>query len=491
MKLEVKTLDIRAGKPVIILNEEQAKKESIFLGDRVRAKSDHREIRAVVDLSKDIPGDKAIFFDETKKELKVEEDDSVEIETAMKPDSVEQIVKKINGEKLEREDIYSIVRDTVDFKLTETELMAYNVAIKMSDFSFEEAKHMTEAMVDTGERINIENALDKHCIGGVPGNRTTPLIVPIIAAEGHKIPKTSSRAISSPAGTADTMEVLTDVEHTAEDIKELVEKTNGCMVWGGSLDLAPADDEFIRARGSLDLDPLEQVLSSVLAKKKSVGAETVLIDIPMGEGAKVSHKEEAKKLSKYFKRLGRELGMNVVTIISEGSRPIGQGIGPALEARDVLQILESRGQKGPEDLRDKALEMANILLDEASSGKIAEEILESGDAYTKFKEIIEAQGGGITKSENVPLAEKSYTVEANKRGRVEDISNEAVGKIAELAGCPKEKKSGIYLHKRMDDPVEKGQKLITVYSENKERLEAAADAARERPVYTLKSLMSK
>ena len=491
MKAKVKTLDIRAGKPVVILNNRDAAERSIFLGDRICIKYRDLEGMAIVDTSKEVPKGNIVLFEETREELGVEEDENVEVESTIKPDSIDYIKKKVQGEELTYDETYSIVEDAVEFRLTDSELMAYTVAIDMSDFSLKEAKDLTRAMVETGEEIDVENALDKHCIGGVPGNRTTPIIVSIIAAAGYKIPKTSSRAITSPAGTADTMEVITDVKHSLEEIEDIVEKTNGCFSWGGALNLAPADDEFIRVRDSLNLDPLEQLLSSVLAKKKAVGADTVLIDIPMGDGTKVRDQKEASKLSRYFEELGKELGMDVFTLISDGSTPIGQGIGPALEARDVLEVLKSCGEKGPEDLRDKSVKMADLLLDEVSSDAEAEEILRSGDAYRKFKEIVEAQGGGTTDPENVELAGNKYTVKADKRGRIEDVKNEAVSKIAKAAGCSREKKSGLYLHKKKGDPVEEGDELITIYSEDPKRLDKAVELAEQGKVYRLKTLLSK
>ncbi len=491
MEAKVKTLDIRAGKPVVILNHRDAAENSIFLGDRICINHRGTKGMAIVDTSKEVPRNHVVLFDETKENLCVKEGETVVVESTIKPDSIEHIKKKIDGDSLNYDETLSIVKDAVDFRLTDSELMAYTVAIEMSEFSLEEAKDLTKAMVETGEQIDVENAVDKHCIGGVPGNRTTPLIVSIIAAAGYKMPKTSSRAITSPAGTADTMEVITDVEHDLEDIKKIVEKTNGCFSWGGSLNLAPADDEFIRVRDSLNLDPLEQLLSSVLAKKKAVGAETVLIDIPMGDGTKVDGDKEATELSKYFEQLGQELDMDVFTLISDGSSPIGKGVGPAPEARDVLKILKSNGKEGPEDLKDKSIKMADLILERVNSKMSAENILTSGDAYEKFKEIVKEQGGGIVDPEDVELAKNRETIVAEEGGRVDDICNKYVNKIAKVAGCSKEKKSGLYLHKKKDDPVEKGDNLITIYSESPKRLERAVSIAKQDKVYTFKSLLSK
>jgi len=491
MEAKVKTVDVSAGKPVIILNKEEAAKGSIFLGDRVCIEYKGSNEAAIVDLSDGVPFGNIFLFDETRKDLGVEEGEVVNIEPIIKPDSVDYIRKRVKRGELKEGETFSIVKDAVDFRLTDSELMAYTVALEMTDFSIKEAEDITRAMVETGETIDVENAFDKHCIGGVPGNRTTPIVVSIVAAAGYKIPKTSSRAITSPAGTADTMEVITDIKHSIDEIEDIVEKTNGCFAWGGSLNLAPADDEFIRVRESLDLDPLEQLLSSVLAKKKAVGAETVLIDIPMGKEAKVQDQEEAKKFSKHFKELGRKLDMDVLTIISEGSQPIGKGIGPALEAKDILKILESGGKEGPGDLKEKSVKMADILLEEGNGDRTAKEILESGDAYEKFKEIVDAQGCHAKSSKEIELANHSYTVKSEKSGRVESVSNEAVKNIAKATGCPKQKKAGIYLHKKKGDPVEEDGELMTIYSETEKMLHRAVELSEKHKVYSLKSLLSK
>lgn len=490
LEVEVRILDIETGKPIVILNEKDASRRSIFLGDRIKISADGREIVAIVDLSKKVPEGEMVLFQEAGEKLSVEGGATVRVELAVKPDSINYIKKRIRGEPLNKDEVKSLIRDTVNFLVTDPELMAYTVALKMSEFSFEETQYLAEAMVETGERIDIENALDKHCIGGVPGNRTTPIIVSIVAAAGYRIPKTSSRAISSPAGTADTMEVLCNVEHSASELKDIVNRTKGCIVWGGGVNLAPADDEFIRVREALSLDPMEQVLSSVLAKKKSVGSDTVLIDIPIGEEAKVQSKEEANKLSKYFKKLGRKLGMSVVTLISGGSQPVGNGLGPALETRDMLKILESQGEKGPEDLKEKAVKMSNILLDEAGSKRNAEEVLEEGKAYEKFKEIVKAQEGEVPSWEDVKLGDQKKTITSEKRGRVGKIHSSVVSKIARAAGCPKEKKSGIYLHKKVGDPVEEGDDLFTIYSENEKRLNKAVRKAEENKLYEFESFLS-
>lgn len=489
MRLEVQHLDVKTGKPIVILSEKDAKKKSVFLGDRVKISDGGGDVIAVVDLSSKLKEGRIVLFEETKEELEVEDGDTVELEVTVKPDSIDHIEKKISGKDLKKEEVDGLIGDTVSHRLTDPELMAFIVAMQMSSFSFQEAKYLTRAMIETGQNIDFRKALNKHCIGGVPGNRTTPIIVPILAAAGCTIPKTSSRAITSPAGTADVMEVLCNVDFPSDEIVEIVEETNGCMVWGGALDLVPADDDFIRVRESLSLDPLESVISSVLAKKRSVGSDYVLIDIPLGKEAKVKDRIKANDLSKYFKKLGRELGMEVYTIISDGSQPIGNGIGPALEARDVLRILESRGEEGPDDLKEKSVKLADILLEKAGSNESAVQILESGKAYEKIVEIIKAQGGKTTEPDEIKPGEYSETVTADRGGRVGEISNHLISAITRTADSPQCKGSGLYLHKKVDDSVEEGDELFTVYSENEKRLERAVEIANKNNPYEIKPFL--
>ena len=217
---------------------------------------------------------------------------------------------------------------------------------------------LTKAMASHGDILKLDKypVIDKHSIGGIPGNRTTMVLVPIIAAAGLTIPKTSSRSITSPAGTSDAMEVLAKVAFPIKKMKQIIEKTNGCIVWGGSLNLAPADDKIINVERTLEIYAESQLLASIMAKKYSVSSTHILIDIPIGEGTKVRTKAEALKLKKNFKEIGKKLRKHVKVIITDGSQPIGNGIGPALEARDVLWLLK-RDKRRPIDLEKKCVMM--------------------------------------------------------------------------------------------------------------------------------------
>ncbi|MCS7365888.1 MAG: thymidine phosphorylase, partial [archaeon GB-1867-035] len=298
------------------------------------------------------------------------------------------------------------------------------------------------------------------------------VLVPIVAAADYTIPKTSSRAITSPAGTADRMEVLCPVNLSLEEIEKVVNKVNACIVWGGALDLAPADDLFIQVEYPLAIDPL--LLPSIISKKKAMEADYVVIDIPTGRGAKIKTIGEAHELAKEFIELGRRLDMNIQCAITFGEQPLGYAIGPALEAREALLTLMG---KGPKDLEEKAINLAGILFEmvgESNGKKKAREILRKGLAERKLREIIEAQGGNPKiKIEDIPIGREKAIITAAKEGRIVWINNRDIAHLARTAGAPKDKGAGILLNVKLGDYVKKGDKLFTIYAERLTKLEEA------------------
>lgn len=287
------------------------------------------------------------------------------------------------------------------------------------------------------------------------------------------MPKTSSRAITSPAGTADTMEALTNVVIDAPKLKRIVNKIGGFITWGGGVDLAAADDKMIRARHPLSLDPQGMLLASIMAKKFSVSANRVLIDIPIGPQVKVKNKKDAKILKKRFLKLGKILGMKVKVIFSNGDEPVGHGIGPNLEAIDVMKVLQN-DPTAPKELREKSLKMAGMLLEMCGKAGIlggkraAEKILKSGKAYEQMLRIIEAQG---KKRNTLRPGEFSKIVRAGKDGKVVGINNSLVSHVARTAGAPRDMAAGMYLHKKLKDTVKKGEPIYTIYADSEQRLD--------------------
>jgi AMP phosphorylase len=484
MKLKVKDMDIETGGvKVVLLHKHDAALLDLHTLDRIKIKKGNKIQTVVLDIaasSKPIKPGQIGCFDEVVKSLKLKKNETVKIMPAKKPLSIEFIKKKLDGLKLNKNEIDQIVWDIVHNKLNEIELTYFVSACYARELDINETTLLTKAMKSHGDILKLKRypIMDKHCVGGVAGNRTTPIIVSIIAASGLTMPKTSSRSITSPAGTADTMEVLTNISLSLKDMEKVVKKTNGCLIWGGALNLAPADDKIIQVEKPLRIDAKSQLLASVMAKKASVSATHLLIDIPEGKEAKIPSKRRAKILKKDFENLSRRLGINANVIITDGSEPIGNGIGPSLEARDILYVLKN-DHKSPIDLKNKSLRLAGLMLElggkvkKGNGLKIAKEILESGKAYKKFIEIIKAQGGKEIKPEKIKLAALKHNIRAKRSGKIQTISNRAISKIARIAGAPKDKGAGIYLHKHVNNKVKKGEILFTVYSRSKEKLEYA------------------
>ncbi|BAZ94992.1 putative thymidine phosphorylase [Thiohalobacter sp. COW1] len=405
------------------------------------------------------------------------------------PRSMEAVRRKMNGEILGEADFTAIARDINDHLYSKTELAAFLVASGQTGLDRDEILYLTRAMFETGERLNWEEPLvaDKHCIGGIPGNRTSMLVVPIIAAHGMLIPKTSSRAITSPSGTADTMEVLANVELSPEALYHLGHQHRGCLAWGGTAHLAPVDDILISVERPLGLDSQGLMVASILSKKLAAGSTHLLIDIPVGPTAKVRHMRQALALRKLFEFVGDHLGIHLEVVITDGRQPVGRGIGPVLEVRDVLQVLEN-DPDAPADLRQKSLHLAGRILEfdpDVRGGfgyAIARDILESGRALEKLQAIIAAQGAREADLEPGPL---NFEIKAREDGIVTAIDNYRLGRIARLAGAPMGKGAGVDLLVKVGDRVRAGEPLYRVHAEVKADFEFARQLCERDSGYSL------
>lgn len=485
-KLKTKIINIESGGILIaVLNQHDATAIGVTALERIKLTKGVKSVVAVVDLAEKYsliqPGEIGLFYD-LAGELDILEGEEVHVELNKSPSSVLEIKKKLKNEELTEKEINSIIQDVVANRLTEIEIACFVSACYINGMTLNESANLTKAIVNNGSQIKLNHKpiVDKHCIGGVPGNRTTLIIVPILAAAGLYIPKTSTRSITSPAGTSDTMEVLAPVSLSIQQIKHIVEKTHGCMVWGGTLDLASADDKLIRIEKPLNLDPQGILLASIMAKKASVGATHVLVDIPIGPEAKIKDKSKALNLKKKFIQLSKKLKIKVNVIITDGTQPIGHGIGPALEARDVLMVLQNRG---PKDLRNKSLMMAAEIMKMVgikNAYQKAEEILTSGKAEKKMREIIKAQGGNPNiHPDEITIGPFHHEIYTKKPGTIKNISNNQISRIAKIAGAPNDKGAGIYLNVKVKDRVAKGDILFTIYSENKDKLKYAVEVFKE------------
>lgn len=482
MQLKVKILNFMTGRPIAILHENTAQKINVHVGERILlGNSERGELIALVDTAKGLLEPREIAVsDEIVKYLKLRENDFVEVNLAEKPESILFIKKKIDKKSLTKDELYSIVRDIVDNSLSEVEIAYFVSAVYTAGMVDKEIEHLIQAMVATGKQLKFSGkVVDKHSIGGISANRTTPLIVSICACKNISMPKTSSRAISSAAGTADVIEAIADVEFSPSQIKYIVDKTHGCMVWGGSLGLSPADDKLIQIERILNLDPTPQLLASVLSKKISVGSKYVVIDIPFGETAKVN-KQKGLYLKKQFEKFGKKFGLKLKCVLTDGKEPIGRGVGPLLEIRDIIKVLK-RSEDRPLDLENKSVYLAGQILElskECKKGQgeiVAREILNSGKAMKKFSEIIQAQNGKVPTIEELEkmLGKLKANIIAEKDGKIKTIDNKKISLLAHVAGSPMDKGCGIYLYKHTGDKVKPGDKIVTIYSESQTRLNKA------------------
>jgi thymidine phosphorylase len=398
-------------------------------------------------------------------------------------ESLGHVRAKVYGRRLSAGAFDAVIGDVARGRYSDLQLAAFVTACA-NTLDLDEMVALTRAMVAVGERIDwgAGHVMDKHSVGGLPGNRTTMLVVPIVVACGLRMPKTSSRAITSPAGTADTMETLAPVDLDVATLRAVVDKTGGCIAWGGAMRLSPADDILIRVERPLDLDSHGQMVASVLSKKAAAGATHVVIDMPVGPTAKVRSAREGRLLQEHLRAVGAAVGLQVRVCQTDGTAPVGRGIGPALEARDVLAVLQ-RQAGAPADLRDRALLLAGELLEfgeAASPGEgraLAARVLDDGRAWRKFQDICAAQGG----MREPPRAAFTQDVVAVRSGSVIALDNRRLARIAKLAGAPKSACAGIELHVQHGQFVERGEPLFTLHAASPGELGYAAEYARSQP----------
>ena len=438
---------------------------------RVRLEHDGRWIVATLyKTTSDILDDhEAGLSDSACARLGVEDGDEIAVHHPQPLDSLSTVRSKIYGHDLGDTELAAIIRDIVAGRYSDIHLAALLTAFSARELSRKERIALTRAMVEAGDRLRwpFDTVVDKHCVGGLPGNRTTPIIAAIAAANGLFMPKTSSRAITSPAGTADTMETLAPVDLDIPAMQRVVEKEGACVVWGGAARLSPADDILIRVERALELDSEGQLVASVLSKKVAAGATLLVLDVPVGPTAKVRDDASADSVSGSLVEVARAFGIACRVERTDGSEPVGRGIGPALEARDVLAVLQ-RSPGAPEVLRERAVRLAGALLElagaagESEGAARAAATLDSGAAWAKFQRICEAQGGMRTPPESTHRRD----IVAARDGRVTEFDNRRLATVAKLAGAPEAKAAGVELHVHIGDTAARGTALYTVHAES-------------------------
>lgn len=437
---------------------------------RVLVEVGDRHVLATLNVSRGelVPHGEALLSDAAWRRLGVTDGTPGTFRHAPTVESMSAVRGKIYGETLTANACDAIMRDIANGRYADVELAAFIAACAGERMTVAEMVALTRSMVGVGQQLEWpgEVVVDKHCVGGLPGNRTTPIVVAIVAACGLTIPKTSSRAITSPAGTADTMETMTPVALSLGQMRGVVEREGGCVVWGGAVSLSPVDDVLIRVERALDLDSEGQLVASVLSKKVAAGSSHVVIDIPVGPTAKVRSSEDASRLARQLEAVGHAIGLEVRTVQTDGTQPVGRGIGPALEARDVLTVLRGDAS-GPDDLRARALLLAGEVLELGGAAARGEgraraaTRLEDGSALRKFMAICDAQGG----FREPPEATHHFVHEADASGPLSRIDNRRLSRLAKLAGAPQAPAAGVDLHAHVGDRVEPGQPLLTLHAQ--------------------------
>lgn len=425
-----------------------------------------------------------------EEDLDVKPGDPIEIMQAAPLDSLSHLRTKIYGHRLDRHGFEAIVADVACGRYANIHIAAFLTAMAGRRANVQEVIDLTAAMVAIGDRLSwgVSPIADKHCVGGLPGNRTTPIVVAIVASAGLTMPKTSSRAITSPAGTADVMEVMTPVTLGIDAMRAVVEKEGGCFVWGGSLALSPADDLLIRVARPLELDSDAQLVASVLSKKIAAGSTHAVIDIPIGPTAKVRSKEQADQLEHLLNQVAFANGLNLKILRTDGTEPVGHGIGPALEAKDVIAVLKN-DVNAPKDLRERSLTLAAELLElcgycAAGNGyHVAQSILTSGQAWKKFLRICEAQGG-FTEPLTAPI---NRVIHASADGKIQTVDNRRLARLAKLLGAPEEKTAGVVMHVSLGTEVKRGDPLFTMHAEAEGELSYASTYLDSHPPILIES----
>ena len=486
MKLTVKLLDI-ASRGVLLHNTD-ARTIRVRDGDRVQIADEAtgKTAQAHVDTTGSLiePGSIGIYRP-VNAALAVDEETPVEVRSAERPASLSHIKKKMDGGRFTKDETVDIVRDIVNDTLSPGEITAYVTASYINGLDMDEIEYLTRATVETGERLHFTRhpVVDKHSIGGVPGNKITLLIAPIIAASGLRIPKTSSRAITGAGGTADLMEVLAPVSFPAIEVQKMTEKVGGVIVWGGATNIAPADDKIITYEYPLRIDARGQMIASVMAKKFAVGADIVVIDIPVGRNTKIESVPEGRKLAREFIELGERLGMRVECALSYGESLVGRTIGPNLEVHEALAVLE--GATEPNSLIQKSISLAGIALEMAGKAaygqgaEVANDLLRSGKALEKMRQIIEIQGGDPTvKADDIVPGDYRFVVRAPQDGYVIELNNSALVTLARLAGSPYDHGAGLEIHAKKGVRVRKGDPIFTIYADREWRLERTIEVGR-------------
>ncbi len=483
MKLIARSVSVDSREPFAVLHRNDCLSMGVDVGDKVKVGNNSSAVLSI--MISDVPSIEGSVFIPAGlfARFGLTDGEPADVTYWPAPESIIAVKKKINGQELSTEEIGSIVSDINEGLLTENEILSFVSAFNVNNSDIREIADLTRAMASTGTTVDfgLEEIFDFHSLGGIPGNKITPIVVSIVASKGIVIPKLSSRAISSACGTSDFVETFCDVELSPDRLKDIISRTKGVFACGNT-EYAPVGKEIIRAERPMGIDPRPMMLASIMSKKVALGVKDLLIDIPLGTGSKIRNMDVAEGFAKDLIALGKELGIRVECVVSNAEQPIGRTIGPILEARECIKALEDGS--GDETLVEKACSMAGILLEMAGiEDGIAEakDALESGLAHKKFLDIVKAQGGsGNIRSSDLTKSEFFKDVHAKRDGYVQYIDNQCMVAIAKGAGAPFDARAGIELFHKKGDYVEEGEVLFRIYADNQAKLDRATESARSR-----------
>lgn len=483
----------------IVLHRKDAEKLGVKEGELLFVGIGEIELYAqIIETSDKVERGEIGLFEEIWKTYLVSAESSIFVDIPERCKSLEAISKKLLGHDLSKDELELIMQDIASRRLRETEIAFFISTFFNPGFNEDEIYWMTQGMAKSGDTLSFKKfkgkgsvVADKHSIGGVAGKGITPVLVPILICGGLIVPNTSSRAITAPSGTSDILEVVMPVSLTEEEIMEVVKKTGGCLFWGGSLSISPADDVIINVERSLRIQEYQKVLVSIVAKKVALGIENILIDLPYGKGSKVERTEDVFELAKEFKKLFKKFGIECETTTRKMHGPDGRGIGPNLEIKEALRILE-RDSNASLEMERAVIDMAGILFEATGVSKegegkmLAQQILDSKKAYEKFWEIGFAQGAKkITKSSDIKMGNLTHEVLSEKSGTVKLISSVEIVNVARSLGCPRIKEAGMYMNKMPGEVVTKGDVLFTMYATADDRLENGKKAVNLEKMYEI------
>lgn len=402
---------------------------------------------------------------------------------------VDLIQKKKNGETLTKEEIDFMITDYVAGKIPDYQMSAMLMAIYFNGMENEELVAFTLAMRDSGDLVDLSPIegikVDKHSTGGV-GDKTTLIVGPIVAACGVPVAKMSGRGLGFTGGTLDKLESISGfrIDLSAEEFFETVKKT-GISVIGQTGNLAPADKLLYALRDvTATVDSIPLIAASVMSKKLAAGSDKIVLDVTTGSGAFMKNTRDAKKLAKHMVAIGNHAGKETVAILTGMEEPLGFAIGNNMEVKEAIEVLKGGG---PEDVKEVSVALAGMMLSlglenvSLSQGKrMAKKALSSGQAFEKFKEMVQAQGGDIRYVEHPEFFERDAfegEVLAAEDGFLSGMDTEKIGVAAGLLGAGRETKdsvidmsAGIYLKKKIGDTVKKGEPIAICYAGTKEKL---------------------